>query len=38
MKAFEFYPKMVNRLRTFPKSIPIMKIIRALNEFIFKEN
>ena len=37
-RVFGFYDLMIHRLKIFPKSIPLMKIIRSLNAYIVKVN
>ena len=35
-RIIEFYGKVVERIRVFPKSVSLMKIIRALNNYLVK--
>lgn len=35
-RVYEFYEKIIHRIKIFPKSIPLMKVIRSLNMFIAK--
>lgn len=37
-RVYEFYEKVIHRIKIFPKSIPLMKVIRSLNFFIEKNN
>ena len=37
-RVYEFYEKIIHRIKIFPKSIPLMKVIRSLNLFIVKND
>lgn len=37
-RVYGFYEQIVYRIKIFPKSIPLMKIIRSLNAFITRTN
>ena len=37
-RLFGFYEQIIHRLKIFPKSIPLMKIIRSLNDYIIRVN
>ena len=33
---FTFYPLVLDRLKLYPKSLPLLRTLRTLNEFILK--
>lgn len=35
-RMLEFYKKVVERIRVFPKSVSLMKVIRALNSYLVR--
>ena len=35
-RIFSFYEQVIHRVKIFPKSIPLMKIIRSLNEYLIR--
>lgn len=37
-RVYGFYEQIVYRIKIFPKSIPLMKVIRSLNSFITRTN
>lgn len=37
-RIIEFYKKVVERIRIFPKSVSLMKVIRALNSYLVKNS
>lgn len=37
-RVYGFYEQIIYRIKIFPKSIPLMKVIRSLNSFIVKNN
>ena len=37
-RVFSFFEQVIHRVKIFPKSIPLMKIIRSLNEYLMRVN
>lgn len=37
-RVYGFYEQIIYRIKIFPKSIPLMKVIRSLNAYIIKSN
>lgn len=37
-RVFSFYEEIIYRVKIFPKSIPLMKVVRSLNTFIARSN
>ena len=35
-RVYSFYEQVIHRVKIFPKSIPLMKIIRSLNEYLMR--
>lgn len=37
-RIYGFYEQIIYRLKIYPKSIPLMKVIRSLNAFLIRTN
>lgn len=35
-RIFSFYPLVLDRIKVYPKSLPLLRTLRTLNEFILK--